>query len=172
VKTINLIKAFLTPIKTLEVQPRDLNEILKKLVEELDVSKTKITLEKAEGLPAVELNEERIEEMFTFFIGSAVEAASEQSDGFVQVRLEQLEAGARILITEKGQRDEDLTLEMLREPPFIHGKTYLYEQYLQLSLGLKYIEAHGGKCEIESDKKGGTTISIILPFLAKKDQKK
>jgi len=156
IEVIKNVQAYLAPVDQLILEPVDISEVLGETLAKLEACAVKVTFAEAVDLP-------RIKMALTYFLESAIKAASEKENGSIKVQVKKEKAGVKIIIEDNGERHEELTLDILREPPFVRGITFLYEEYLRLSLGLKYIEAHGGSCEIESDKKSGTTISFWFP---------
>jgi PAS domain S-box-containing protein len=157
-RTLGHIRALVQPLKHLDTKETEIGKVVSEAAEAANV-----TFTKSSDPLVIELNEEMIQSALTFFFESAA-----KYDSNVKIEFHKKDSGLKIVIADIGERDEGLTLDVLRDPPFAHGKTFLYEEYLELSLGLKYIEAHDGKVEIESDKNTGTTVSIWLPIKVKK----
>ncbi len=87
-------------------------------------------------------------------------------DGKVCVEVETEGKEMVIKISDNGHRYQSISVDILKKPPLSHGITYLYVEYLKLALAMKYIEVHGGRCEIEGDKHQGTMFTISLPVAA------
>ena len=72
-----------------------------------------------------------------------------------------------INIIDNGARYGNLAVGVLREPPFVHGRTFDYSEYLSLSIALRYIEAHGGRVYFVNMGENGRAVKIWLPIEAK-----
>ncbi|OGC25255.1 hypothetical protein A2291_03555 [candidate division WOR-1 bacterium RIFOXYB2_FULL_42_35] len=98
------------------------------------------------------------------FLAPAEKAVKALQQGEVTISVGQEADRTIIRIVDNGRREEDLTLQRLAALPFVYGKTFLYEDYLAMSLGLKFIRDHGGDVSITSNKETGTIVTIRLPL--------
>lgn len=156
------IRIFASDIKLSNPEFTDVNLLLEESIEKISDRKIKINFDKTDGLPKVQMSLSLIESAILLFFEDAVNADYSDGEGLVNVYVEREKEGVKIVIADNGKRDQDISMAILKTP-IAHGKTPLYEKYLGLSIALKYIEAHGGKCQIISNRNTGTEFTIWLP---------
>jgi PAS domain S-box-containing protein len=167
VRVVDQVKDFTDRAELQPLELTDVNVLVGEAIRQVGQTETRISFIESSGLSKIQSNQKMIRDALSFFIKSAVDADARAGKGFVIVRVREQKGEIEINIFDRGKRHEDLSTRLLRNSPFVHGKTYLYEEYLQLSLALKYIEAHGGRCVIKSDSDAGSLVSIWLPIEAK-----
>ncbi len=172
VKTIDLLEEFGRAAKASnnpleEMASANIPDVLKEGLMQIGQGSKKISFNGDVSLPEIPTHKVWLGKALIYFIQNALEAINkrdEKSSGHVDLNVESDPSAIVIRISDNGKRDDRLTLDILRQPPLTHGITYAYIEYLKLAIALKYIDALGGKCEIESDKDLGTTFTISLPM--------
>ncbi|GAH09873.1 unnamed protein product, partial [marine sediment metagenome] len=125
VEVIKNVRAYLAPVDQLILGPVDISEVLGETLAKLEAGAVKVTFTEAVDLPRIEMDREMMQTVLTFFLESAVKAASERENGLIKVQVKKEKAGVKFIIEDNGKRHEDLTLDILREPPFVRGITFL-----------------------------------------------
>ncbi|RJQ28701.1 MAG: two-component sensor histidine kinase [Peptococcaceae bacterium] len=129
--------------------------------------KVELLLEPAEALPPVEVDGERIKQVFVNLIMNAVEAMPEGGRLTVGARMECDRVVVEFTDTGKGIAREDL--------PHVFDPFYTTKDGgtgLGLSISHQIIKMHGGSMDVKSDCTQGTTFTINLPAWRQEDDSK
>ena len=125
----------------------------------------------ADVRPILRVSRPQLQMAFTNVIKNAIEAYAvsntEFAPGAVTASINTDEAIVRVLITDTGRGMGARDLEKLME--FVPGNTS--KKHLGTGYGLpiakRYVEAHGGNVTLVSEEDKGTTVTVLLPRLAK-----
>ncbi|MEA3492782.1 MAG: GAF domain-containing protein [Candidatus Margulisiibacteriota bacterium] len=161
VVVISDIRRFARPTEGLKLKLEDINGLISGLAAKHG---GRVEFVGQLGLPEVKVDLVHIQEALSRFIESALAASAKVENRRVRVETSRVREEIKISIKDDGPRHSYLAVGVLREPPFIHGKTFNYEEYLSLSVALKYIEAHGGRMQIDNKNRDGRIIHIWLPI--------
>ncbi len=144
----------------------DLNEIVHnclRLVANQISRKAKITLDLEEGLPHIQGNFQRLEQVVVNLLINAAQAM-EGKMGAIEIRTAHLkEANENLLrIRDNGKGIDEKTMRRIFEP-FFTTKPEEGGTGLGLSIAHGIIQEHRGRIEVESEVNAGTAFSIRLP---------
>ncbi len=139
----------------------DLNELIRKTLQEIEGSLGRPVVRQLLPLPGINIDPEQIQKVLMNLILNASEAIS-GTEGEIQIKTETIE-GEKVCLSVKdngcGISEEFLSSSLFQ--PFQTTKSQ------GLGIGLyhskRIIEAHQGKIEVESRKGVGTTFRVILP---------
>jgi PAS domain S-box-containing protein len=164
VETLKNVGKFVSPAKVSNPVMTDISWLIEESIEMMEKDGENVILRKGLNLPKIQVEQDKIQSALYFFLRSAADACSKIEGAEIEVNIRSIQKGVEIIISDNGERQRDLALGVLRDPPFIHGTTFLYEEYLRLSVALKYIEGHKGSVYIKSRKEVGAIVTIRLPF--------
>lgn len=154
---ISQLRALIESKISLAIGEVDLAETL---VSKLTLGKnTRFETASSTGLTA-SIDSEVFVKAMQIFLASAEKAVGQVKDGVVTIYVGQENGQVVVKISDNGKREEPLTLKKLAELPFVKTQTFLYEDYLAMSLALKYVRAHGADIVISGDGNPGTEIAI------------
>ena len=163
-----------------EVKSVDLNDLVKKSVEEFGKKKERIVIhpEYGENIWAVEVDEEQIEQALTSFYTNAWQVMPDGGDLYIQtenVTLDedytksfQVKSGAfvKVSVMDTGMGMDEDTRQKIFDP-FFTAKGSSTDMGFQLTSAYGIIKNHGGIISIYSEKGKGTTFNIYLPVSRK-----
>lgn len=171
-----------TKLNPPELRPRDVNELVCKVVAKYEGALAKgvlLELNLDDKLPSVALDEEGIGNVLDIVIENAIEAmpaavGSRQHTANRTLRIRTLPetvdgrqntanrpAGVRVEVEDTGLGIPQKYLDKVFEPYFTHGKPD--GTGLGLALAKKIVEDHKGRIEVESREGTGTTVTVTLP---------
>jgi two-component system sensor histidine kinase AtoS len=114
-------------------------------------------------LAPIELDGDQLRSTFLNTLLNATEAVSHEGSIHVRTRLEELNTGAWALVTieDNGAGIDESELQSIFDPFFT---TKSLGTGLGLTNARKVVELHGGRIEVTSKPRLGTTVSIWLPY--------
>ena len=141
----------------------DLNHIVRRGVEVALLAYPEfsaIKYELAEGLPPVELNPTRIEQVIANLVRNSIESGDAQ--GKVSVRTTKSPRGVAVVVTDDGR---GMTQEQCRQAfdPFFTTRLNQGGTGLGLSISHGIVSEHGGVIDITSTRGRGTVVTVELP---------
>ncbi len=153
-----------------EFEPTNINQVLKEtfIFTQHQIVKNKVNLvrELAESLPPVEGHPSQLQQVFTNLILNAVQAMPEGGTLTVRSRMQEESKTLEISFTDTGIGILEENLDKVFEP-FFTTKKVGEGTGLGLSVSYGLVKEHGGEIQVESQKKQGTTFTVILPLREK-----
>lgn len=113
-----------------------------------------------EPVPSVTCNPRQISQVI---VNLLVNAAQAMKQGVITIRLRQVDGFARIDIADTGEGIPPAILDHIFEP-FFTTKPVGVGTGLGLSIAYGFLQAHGGRIEVESAVGAGTCFSLFLPL--------
>jgi len=162
--TLADVRTFAAPMRELNLEKQEIDELISCCVAE---SEAQIRSTRRTGLPEIEVDVEFIQDALSRFIRSAADAIANMNNGKIRIDAVHVGSEIRISVEDNGPRNDNLFVGVLQDPPFVHGQTYNYGEYLSLSIALKYVKAHGGRIFIDNKNGQGRVVEIWLPIEAK-----
>lgn len=140
----------------------DINQVVEEVLSSFEIpQKTEVKKELKESIPIILADSYQIQRVCFNLVSNALSAMSE--GGYLEIRTGEDKDGENIVIsiadTGEGIPKENIT--KVFEPYFTTKARGLG---LGLSLCKKYVEAHGGRIELESEVGKGTTFIVKLPI--------
>ena len=127
--------------------------------------KNKVTVHKHFGeLPSIKCSPSQINQVFLNLLTNAADAIEGTGDLVIKTTTEM--DGVRISFSDTGCGISADKLEKIRDP-FFTTKEVGKGTGLGLSIVDQIISSHGGEMMIESEPGNGTTVTLILPLVAK-----
>ncbi len=157
----NFLKAVRRP--PLRFRCEDLNSVLKSAIDfmlpELEENKVKVRFKADKSIPEFLMDRERLHQTFINLIKNAMEAMPE--GGSLTIRTSRKEKAAMLIFSDEGQgiSEEDL--------PHIFEAYYTTKSEgsgLGLMTVWKTVKEHGGRIEVSSKVRQGTTFTLLLPI--------
>jgi two-component system NtrC family sensor kinase len=142
--------------------PMDVNQVLNSAIFHLNekLGTIKVTLQQAEGLPEVELNAAKLEQVFLNVINNSIEAM--EGNGKLFIKTKQVSKEVHIVISDNGIGISQEHLLKIFDP-FFTTKESSSGTGLGLSICHGIIEQHGGTIALMNNKLGGVDTIIKLP---------
>jgi PAS domain S-box-containing protein len=168
-KIFNLVREYqelLSLLRNGEVQAKfirrdillDLMGARNRLVGEIQHGNSAIEITPNGDVPELNLHPKMTDSLY-YILKSSLSSNDGQlpEDRYAKINVAADGDGLLMTISDNRRRVEAVTIERLEEPPFGHGITYLYKEYLELSLALLCIKLHGGTLKISSATAKDTT---------------
>ncbi len=145
------------------LEAKDINAVVRRALDELGVASLRdieLKLDLAEGLPAVQLDEEQVVRALGNLVNNAVGAMGGKGRLAVATRRAESAAEVVVAVTDSGPGIPPDYLAKLFQPFFTRkaGGTGL-----GLTIVRKVAEDHGGRVEVESEPGKGATFRFVLP---------
>lgn len=154
--------------RSLELKPCSITGFLKNLVEDystaINSKKHEIVWEMEEEIPPVMANPKALSRAFGNIMGNAIQYTEE--GGRIVIRCNKEEEGVRVEIEDNGIGIPHADIPRIFERFYRVDKARSVKQGgtgLGLSIAKHIIEAHGGRIEVKSAVKKGTTFIVYLP---------
>jgi signal transduction histidine kinase len=153
----------LANFEPLKLEPRDLDKLVERVVEERGIRlrpDIELKLELQPGLPSVNLDEEQMARALANLVDNAVTAMNGRGGLTIQTRLSDDGRQVVVEVSDTGPGIPEEYRAKLFQPFFTRkpGGTGL-----GLTIVKKTAEDHGGAVEVESEVGKGTTFRIVLP---------
>jgi len=153
----------LASFEPLKLEPRDLNQLVERVVEERGIRlrpDIELKLELQPGLPPVNLDEEQMARALANLVDNAVTAMNGRGGLTIQTRLSDDGRQVVVEVSDTGPGIPEEYRAKLFQPFFTRtpGGTGL-----GLVIVKKTVEDHGGTVEVESQVGRGTTFRVLLP---------
>ena len=166
------------------LRPQNLNATLRHLVQmlkpELLAGHVEIRISLGEGLPPVQIDENKIEQVFINVCTNAIHAMPKGGRLTIKTSIRELaegdrrdgartsgglRAGDQVVVAEFSDNGHGIPPDKLAAvfDPFFTTKATGKGTGLGLTVSRKIVELHGGRIEIENRPKGGVRTSVIFP---------
>jgi nitrogen fixation/metabolism regulation signal transduction histidine kinase len=146
-----------------DLQPVDLNVLVREVLELYGSSRIGLSLELASGLPPVAGDSVKLRQVIHNLLQNAEHALAEVSAPRVVVRTEAVQQGVRMTVADNGPGFPEELMSRLFEP-YVTTKTK--GTGLGLAIVKKIVEEHNGSISISNSPQGGAVIHIVLPRAA------
>ncbi len=144
--------------------PVDLNSILKKVIENSDVTKN-IVIKVENELPEIEIEPVRIEQVFQNLIGNAIKYNDKQ-EGLVKIGCLELENSWKFWVADNGPGiDKKYFDKIFQIFQTLNARDDVESTGIGLTLVKKIVEMYQGKVWLESEIGKGCTFYFTLPKL-------
>lgn len=157
-----------TKLSELTLRQSDIREIVKKILEHMTMQLQKciVNVECKQELPYVMLDHTYFEQAVNNVISNSVDAmyGERREDNILSIRIEAIDKWVQLSISDNGRGISQEDLERIFSP-FVTSQPIKKHWGIGLTLTYKIIEAHGGKIEVDSMEKKGTTFKILLPSI-------
>jgi two-component system, NtrC family, nitrogen regulation sensor histidine kinase NtrY len=147
-------------IPELNLEPLDLNELIREVLVLYEAHGRGIVLELDENLPRVEGDRARLRQVIHNLLQNAEQAVAELSRPRIVVRTQRETAGARLAVYDNGTGFPPDILARAFEP---YVTTKARGTGLGLAIVKKIVEEHSGTIEIRNLQPAGAEIAILLP---------
>ena len=141
-----------------EMLPNIVENVIQRCQPQLQTSQVSVDLEFDKQLPSVQVDSQRLEQVFTNLIINATQAM--QNGGQLKIQCTKTEDSLMILITDTGSGISDEVQQRIFEPFFT---TKSKGTGLGLSVARRIIEEHKGNIDVETLSGSGTRFVITLP---------
>jgi two-component system, NtrC family, nitrogen regulation sensor histidine kinase NtrY len=148
-----------------DLQPLDLNQLIREVLGLYESSRPAIKLELAAQLPLVSGDTAKLRQVIHNLLQNAEQAVADVVAPRIVVRTEATEAGVQLVLRDNGAGFPDALMGRLFEP---YVTTKSKGTGLGLAIVRKIIEEHNGRVTLSNDPAGGASVSIVLPPAAAK----
>jgi PAS domain S-box-containing protein len=146
-----------------QLQPLDLNLLVREVLALYEANKPALTLELEDGLPPVHGDAGRLRQVIHNLLQNAEQAVADCSAPRIRVRTSASGASARLSVSDNGPGFPAEILQRAFEP---YVTTRPKGTGLGLAIVKKIVEEHNGSIEIANAAGGGAEVAILLPVTA------
>ena len=143
-----------------DLHPVDLNVLVSEVLDLYAASRSTITLELAESLPAVSGDSAKLRQVVHNLLQNAEHAVVEVAHPHIVVRTEPIAGGARLTLEDNGPGFPEPIMTRVFEP---YVTTKSRGTGLGLAIVKKIVEEHNGTISISNLPHGGAVVELILP---------
>lgn len=148
-------------------EPVDINDVLRSAISLISNmiknSTNHFSIKYGGNLPELNGNFQQLEQVAVNLLQNACQAIEDRNKGiFVSTAVDEKRSNILVRIHDQGTGIAPEDLQHVTEP-FYTTKTDMGGVGLGLSISSKIIEQHGGRMEVTSELRKGTTVEIILP---------
>ncbi len=166
-KVVNEFLAAVRPSRPL-IQRANINYHLERVVEtmrpEIEARGVRLKLALDYEIPPVDFDPDQMRQVLLNVLKNALEALDGAHGPLIEVRTQMAGNEYLISITDNGHGISAENLERIRQPFFT---TKASGTGLGLSIVSRIVEEHGGRIEIQSDVKRGTTVTLRFPLVSR-----
>jgi nitrogen fixation/metabolism regulation signal transduction histidine kinase len=145
----------------IKLQALDLNLLVQEILSLYEANRPIIQRRLFSGLQAVRGDPARLRQVIHNLLQNAQQAVGEQSDALIEVRTEELPAGARICVSDNGPGFPAELLGRLFEP-YVTTKTK--GTGLGLAIVKRIVEEHNGHIELQNLPGRGAMVRVTIPW--------
>jgi nitrogen fixation/metabolism regulation signal transduction histidine kinase len=145
----------------MQLQPLDLNQLVREVLPLYDSQRPRVLLELHEGLPPVQGDPARLRQVIHNLLQNAEQASAEATGARIYLRTAPDGARVRLTVLDNGPGFPPEMLARAFEP---YVTTKAKGTGLGLAIVKKIVEEHSGSIEIANAKGGGAQVSILLPI--------
>lgn len=139
-----------------------LKEILSFFEKEAELKSVLIRIEKENGIPDIENDRGKIQQIFVNIINNAFEALKKKGELAVRIRKEN-DRSISVKVSDNGIGISKSDLEHIFEP-FFSSKTGRGGTGLGLAITYNLVREIGGRIDVESEEGKGTSFTVTLPI--------
>lgn len=154
-----------------EMKPENINKIIEETVglfaEKTGSKKATLTMELADKIPAVNIDADKMKQVFINLLQNAVESISE--GGRIRVTSKMLDRTVEIRFANDGPLITDEILGRLFVP---FATTKASGSGLGLPIAYEIVYEHGGMIDVTSEKESGTVFLITLPLVLEGERRR
>lgn len=164
-KLVNKLLIFSKPV-TDDFIPIDLNELINDILAlfrtKRFASRAIISFEENDGLPMINGNPDKIQQVFLNIITNAFESINREGKISIQISLE--EGFVKTTVTDNGSGIPEEVVDNIFDPFFTTKQS---GTGLGLSIAYEIVQAHKGRIEVNTREGEGTRIIVYLPIQQK-----
>jgi nitrogen fixation/metabolism regulation signal transduction histidine kinase len=148
-----------------DLQPLDLNQLIREVLGLYESSRSAIQLELAVDLPLVSGDTAKLRQVIHNLLQNAEQAVADVVAPRIVVRTDATEAGVLLTLRDNGAGFPEALMGRLFEP---YVTTKSKGTGLGLAIVRKIVEEHNGKVTLTNHPAGGASVTIVLPPAAAK----
>ncbi|MEX0960919.1 MAG: ATP-binding protein [Burkholderiales bacterium] len=143
-----------------DLHPVDLNVLVSEVLDLYAASRSAITLELADSLPAISGDSAKLRQVVHNLLQNAEHAVHEVAKPHIVVRTEPIPGGARLTLEDNGPGFPEPIMARVFEP---YVTTKSRGTGLGLAIVKKIVEEHNGTISISNLPRGGAVVELVLP---------
>lgn len=157
-----------TKLSELTLKQTDIREAMDKILAHMtmQLQKCKVVTDYKQVVSYVMIDQLSFEQAVHNMISNAVDAMCGESeeDNVLSIKIEVIDKWVQLSISDNGKGISEQDLNTIFSP-FVSSQPLKKHWGIGLTLTYKIIEAHGGKIEVSSIEREGTTFKILLPSI-------
>lgn len=157
-----------TRLSELTLKQTDLKEAVEQILEHMSMQLQKCTVvtDYKLDIPYVMIDHPSFEQAVHNLISNAIDAmyGEKKEDNLLSIRIEAIDKWVQLSVMDNGRGISEQNLNSIFSP-FVSSQPIKKHWGIGLTLTYKIIEAHGGRIEVSSTEKKGSTFKILLPAI-------